>query len=81
HLSPPTYEAPNQATFSEEQFKALETTLASRSVIADACAAIAARSGCTVDAAAQQLIITARNNNITLREAAAQELRNGRPRS
>jgi DNA-binding transcriptional ArsR family regulator len=80
-VPPPASGALNQATFSEEQFKALETTLASRSVIADACAAIAARSGCTVDEAAQQLIITARNNNITLREAAARELRNGRPRT
>lgn len=81
HLSPPRYEDPNQATFSEEQFQALETTLASRSVIADACGTIAARSGCSVDAAARQLIITARDNNITLREAAAQELRNGRLRT
>jgi len=79
--SPPTQEALNQATFSEEQFRALETTLASRSVIADACGAIAARSGCTVDAAAQQLIITARNNNTTLREAASQELRNAQSRT
>lgn len=79
--SSPRHEALNQSTFSEEQFRALETTLASRSVIADACGAIAARSGCTVDAAAQQLIITARNNNITLREAASQELRNPRSRT
>lgn len=71
----PAAGALNQATFSEEQFKALETTLASRSVIADACRAIAARSGCTVDEAAQHLIITAHNKNITLREAAAEELR------
>lgn len=67
-------------TFSEEQFAALENTLASRAVIADACAAIAARTGFTVDAAAKQLIITAHNNNITLRDAAARELQNQRHR-
>ncbi|WP_307424071.1 metalloregulator ArsR/SmtB family transcription factor [Pseudarthrobacter defluvii] len=64
-------------TFSEEQFAALESTLASRAVIADACQAIAARTGCTVDAAGKQLILAAHNGNITLRDAAARELQNG----
>jgi len=62
------------ATFSDEQFAELEHTLASRAVIADACEAIAARCGCTLDEAAKLLIMTAHNANLTLREAAAREL-------
>ncbi len=64
------------ATFSDEQFAEPEHTLASRAVIADACEAIAARCGCTLDEAAKLLIMTAHNANLTLREAAAQEIQN-----
>ena len=62
------------ATFSDEQFAELEHTLASRAVIADACEAIAARCGCTLDEAAKQLIMMAHNADLTLRAAAAREL-------
>lgn len=62
------------ATFSDEQFAALEATLASRSVITDACEAIATRSHCSLDTAARHLITTANKNNLTLRQAAAGEL-------
>jgi len=64
------------ATFSDEQFAELEHTLASRALIADACEAIAARCGCTLDEAAKLLIMTAHKSNLTLREAAAQEIQN-----
>ncbi len=72
--APPAAAATGPATFSDEQFAELEHTLASRAVIADACEAIAARSGCTLDEAAKQLIMTAHNADLTLRAAAAQEL-------
>lgn len=65
----------NGKTFSEEQFAALEATLASRSIIADACRSIAARSSCSLDEAAEHLIRMARDGDITLREAAAREFR------
>jgi DNA-binding transcriptional ArsR family regulator len=54
-----------------------ETALASRSVIADACQAIAHRSDCSTEAAAGRLIMTARTCHITLLEAALNELRTG----
>ncbi|WJH23730.1 metalloregulator ArsR/SmtB family transcription factor [Pseudarthrobacter defluvii] len=66
--------ATGPATFSDEQFAELEHTLASRAVIADACEAIAARCGCTLDEAAKLLIMTAHKSNLTLRAAAAREL-------
>ncbi|MDQ0868322.1 DNA-binding transcriptional ArsR family regulator [Arthrobacter sp. V1I9] len=68
-------DGPSQTAFSNEQVSALEATLASRSLIEDACEAIAARSGCSRDAAAWQLIMTANERNLTLREAADAELR------
>ncbi|UKA65960.1 metalloregulator ArsR/SmtB family transcription factor [Arthrobacter sp. FW306-05-C] len=74
--APPGVPGTTPATFSDEQFAELEHTLASRAVIADACEAIAARCGFTLDEAAKHLIMTARNANLTLRAAAAQELQN-----
>ncbi|MBT2566295.1 helix-turn-helix domain-containing protein [Arthrobacter sp. ISL-85] len=64
------------ATFSDEQFAALEATLASRSVITDACEAIAERHHCSLDTAARHLIATANENDLSLRQAAAGELQN-----
>jgi DNA-binding transcriptional ArsR family regulator len=64
-----------------ERYSAPEAALVSRSVIADACQAIAARTGCTPEAAAGRLIITARTCKITLLEAALEELRNGKESS
>jgi DNA-binding transcriptional ArsR family regulator len=58
-----------------ERYSAPEAALVSRSVIADACQAIAARVGCTPEAAAGRLIMTARTCKITLLEAALDELR------
>jgi DNA-binding transcriptional ArsR family regulator len=69
-------EVPVNAVFSDEQFAALEATLASRSLIGDACESIAARAGCSLDAAARQLMTIARERQLTLREAAGEELRN-----
>jgi DNA-binding transcriptional ArsR family regulator len=60
-----------------ERYSAPEAALVSRSVIADACQAIAARTGCTPEAAAGRLITTARTCKITLLEAALEELRDG----
>lgn len=74
--APPGGTDTSPATFSDEQFAELEHTLASRAVIADACEAIAARCGYTLDEAAKHLILVARNANLTLRAAAAQELQN-----
>lgn len=54
-----------------------ETVLVSRSVIADACQAIAQRTGCSTEAAAGRLIMTARTCHMTLLEAALDELRTG----
>lgn len=68
-------DVPSQAAFSDEQVSALEATLASRSLIEDACEAIAARSGCSRDTAAWQLIMAANERHLTLREAADAELR------
>ena len=59
------------------QLGALEASLESRSVIAEACQAIAARSGCSPEEAAAQLLRSARTRNCTLLEAARDELRNG----
>ena len=59
------------------QFSALEASLESRSVIADACQAIAARTGCSPEEASGQLLSTARSSKITLLEAARNELRRG----
>jgi DNA-binding transcriptional ArsR family regulator len=59
------------------RISAPETALVSRSVIADACQAIAERTGCTTEAAAGRLIMTARTCHMTLLEAALDELRNG----
>ena len=78
---PPRLEAAGPATFSDEQFTELENTLAARAVIADACEAIAARSGCTLDEAAKQLILTAHSANLTLRAAAALELQDAQDRT
>ncbi|MGX1159862.1 hypothetical protein RKD54_000771 [Pseudarthrobacter sp. SLBN-100] len=72
--------APEEQPFSavgDGQFSALEASLESRSVIADAYRAIAAKDGCSQEAAAAQLLSTARNRKITLLEAARDELRNG----
>jgi DNA-binding transcriptional ArsR family regulator len=74
-LGPMPEELPGTALW-DGQFSALEASLASRSMIADACQALAARSGCTPQAAAGQLIRTARTRNVTLLEAARDELRN-----
>lgn len=74
--APPTAAITGPATFSDEQFAELEHTLAARAVIADACEAIAARCGCTLDEAAKQLIMAAHNADLTLRAAAARELQN-----
>lgn len=60
-----------------ERMAAPETTLVSRSLIADACQAIAERTGCTTEAAAGRLIMTARTCHMTLLEAAPDELRSG----
>ncbi|CCQ45032.1 bacterial regulatory, arsR family protein [Pseudarthrobacter siccitolerans] len=58
-----------------ERYSAPEAALVSRSVIADACQAIAARTGCSPEAAAGRLIMTARTCKITLLDAALEELR------
>ena len=58
-----------------ERYSAPEAALVSRSVIADACQAIAARTGCSPEAAAGRLIMTARTCKITLLDAAPEELR------
>lgn len=58
----------------DHRFPALEASLESRSEIMAACQAIAARSGCTPEAAAGQLVRTARTRNVTLLEAARDEL-------
>lgn len=63
-------------TAPSDEFSALEASLASRSVIGDACEVIAARNGCSVETAARRLIMTARSRNITLLQAAGDELRN-----
>lgn len=60
-----------------ERFSAPEAALVSRSVIADACQAMAARTGCSPEAAAGRLITVARTCRITLLEAALEELRTG----
>ncbi|MDQ0673969.1 DNA-binding transcriptional ArsR family regulator [Pseudarthrobacter siccitolerans] len=60
---------------SDGQFFALEASLESRSVIGDACQAIAARTGCSPEEASGQLLSTARSSRITLLEAARDELR------
>jgi DNA-binding transcriptional ArsR family regulator len=65
------------AALGDEQFLALEGSLASRSVIADACQAIAARGGCSPEAAVGRLITTARTRNCSLLEAARDELGSG----
>jgi DNA-binding transcriptional ArsR family regulator len=75
-LRPAPEEVPDAALL-DEQFSALEASLASRSMIADACAAIAARSGCTPEEAAVQLFRAARTRGVTLLEAARDELRGG----
>lgn len=59
------------------QFLALEGSLVSRSVIAEASQAIAVRSGCTPEEAAGRLIMAACNRNCTLLQAAQDELRGG----
>lgn len=61
----------------DERFSAPEAALVSRSVIADACQSIAARTGCTPEAAAGRLITVASTCNFTLLEAALDELRDG----
>ena len=60
-----------------ERIWAPEASLISRSVIADACQSIAARTGCSQEAAVGRLIMTARTCNFTLLEAALDELRDG----
>jgi DNA-binding transcriptional ArsR family regulator len=65
------------AALLDEQLSMLESLLASRSVIAEARTAIAARSGCTPEDAAAQLFRTARTRGVTLLEAARDELGNG----
>lgn len=75
----PVAEEPPSPALGDEQLAALEASLASRSVITDACQAIAAGSGCSPEAAAGQLVMTARTRNLTLLEAARDELR-GRER-
>ncbi|PNI10536.1 hypothetical protein CXX84_03545 [Arthrobacter sp. AFG7.2] len=60
-----------------EQFRGPTTALVSRSVIADATQSVAARTGCTPDAAVAQLIATARSRGFTLLQAALEELRGG----
>lgn len=69
-------EVQSPGAFSDEQVSALDATLASRSLIEDACEVIAAQSGCSRDTAAWQLIMTANERNLTLRQAAEAELRN-----
>ncbi|WP_455835198.1 ArsR/SmtB family transcription factor [Pseudarthrobacter siccitolerans] len=64
-----------------ERYSAPEAALVSRSVIADACQAIAARTGCSPEAAAGRLIMTARTCKLTLLEAALEELRGGEANS
>ncbi|HSU48540.1 MAG TPA: metalloregulator ArsR/SmtB family transcription factor [Arthrobacter sp.] len=73
-LGPQPEEDPFAAAWGE-RISAPETALVSRSVIADACQAIAERSGCSPEAAAGRLIMTARTCNMTLLEAALDELR------
>jgi DNA-binding transcriptional ArsR family regulator len=71
---------PEEAPFTPawgERISAPEAALVSRSVIADACQAIAERTGCTTEAAAGRLIMTARTCHMTLLEAALDELGNG----
>lgn len=63
--------------FWDEQFAAMEGSLISRSVITDACRALAARTGCSTEEAAGQLIMTARTGNVTVLEAARAELHDG----
>jgi DNA-binding transcriptional ArsR family regulator len=60
-----------------DEFSALEGSLVSRSVIIEACRALAARAGCTTQEAAGRLIMTARTENCTVLEAARDELRDG----
>lgn len=73
-LGPMPEEEPFTAAWGE-RMAAPETTLVSRSVIADACQAIAERTGCTTEAAAGRLIMTARTCHMTLLDAALDELR------
>ena len=68
------------AALGDGLFSALEGSLESRSVIADACRVMAARSGCSPDAAAVQLLTTARTRRVTLLDAARDELSNGQER-
>lgn len=69
------------AALSDHQFPAVEASLASRSEIIEACQAIAARSSCTSEAAAAQLVMTARTRHLTLLEAARDELGTGQEKS
>jgi DNA-binding transcriptional ArsR family regulator len=73
-LGPLPEEDPFTAAWGE-RISAPETALVSRSVIADACRAIADRTGCSSEAAAGRLIMTARTCHMTLLEAALDELR------
>ena len=73
-LGPLPEEEPFSATWGD-RISAPETALVSRSVIADACRAIADRTGCSSEAAAGRLIMTARTCHMTLLEAALDELR------
>jgi DNA-binding transcriptional ArsR family regulator len=75
-LRPLPEELPSMGLW-DDQFLALEESLLSRSVIAEACEAIAARSGCTPEEAAGRLIMTACSRNCNLLEAARDELSNG----
>jgi DNA-binding transcriptional ArsR family regulator len=75
--SGPIPQEPSSTALWDEQFSALEQSLVSRLVIVDACQAIAARTGCSMEEAAGFLIMTARTSNSTLLEAARNELRNG----
>ena len=73
-LGPLPEEEPFTAAWGD-RISAPETALVSRSVIADACRAIADRTGCSSEAAAGRLIMTARTCHMTLLEAALDELR------
>ena len=79
-LGPLPEEDPFTAAWGE-RISAPETALVSRSVIADACRAIADRTGCSSEAAAGRLIMTARTCHMTLLEAALDELRSGQDSS
>ncbi|MDQ0731163.1 ArsR/SmtB family transcription factor [Arthrobacter sp. B1I2] len=79
-LGPMPEEEPFTAAWGE-RISAPEAALVSRSAIADACQAIAERTGCTVEAAAGRLIMTARTCHMTLLEAALDELRTAEGRS